>query len=66
MKQSFLNLWPGFLITFHIIMQRLSHTCIYFVLQEISPQDYTKLFGEFLDSDVLLRVLQVFKEFYVQ
>ena len=37
-----------------------------FLLQNIPASEYAKLFGEFLDAEVLLKVLHVFREFYVR
>lgn len=34
-------------------------------LQRISPSSYPKLFGEALESGILMTVLGVFKEFYI-
>ena len=54
-------------ICMHALLVYIYATVMYqcFLLQKISPLDYTKLFGEFLDSDVLLRVLCIFKDFYI-
>ena len=33
--------------------------------QKINPEDYPKLFGQFLDAEILLNMLNVFKNFYI-
>lgn len=45
---------------------RHNSEAFYQYLKKISPLDYTKLFGEFLDAELLLKVLHIFKEFYIQ
>lgn len=37
----------------------------YVYVKKINPEDYPKLFGQFLDAEILLNMLNVFKNFYI-
>lgn len=37
----------------------------YLYVKKINPEDYPKLFGQFLDSEILLNMLSVFRNFFI-
>lgn len=37
----------------------------YVYLKKINPEDYPKLFGQFLDAEIVLNMLNVFKNFFI-